>query len=771
MSTLRRVLLPTWLALALALVPLAAAAHSELVSSIPAANASLPKSPAELSLTFSEAVDIASSHVDLLDSSQATVPGLGSLSANADSTTVTVSVPTLKRGVYTVSYQVTSAVDGHVTSGIYAFLVDPTGAQPPPSVPTQSTSPSSDPDVVATRWLALAAMLALFGTALFWLVSARPALSPEHRTTPWGAMAISGALAFGGQALYLNLAARPLVAAVGHAGHSATTGFPLDPAGPFGWTPFAIAMRIALAGSVVAFALATWHWARGDEARRRGRLLGEHRDGVWLAVVGVAAAVALAGTSLGGHAAAIGGPVNAVFDWLHLAAVGAWLGTLPGLLLLALRLRGAGPGGGSLRAALRRHSRVAFVAAPIVAATGLANSPLVLGSSRELVASGYGDLLLAKSVLFSVAIGIGSANFFLVRGGTFRRSLPLIATELVVGALAVLAAAGMTTGQPGANRPPTLVSSAVGTAHLYGTAGESTVHVAVDRAEPGDQRYQVSVANATSGAVRTDVQRVYLLFTPPAKSGLPPERVQLTAGNDAGLWSTRGAYTPIVGDWKLGVIVRRVGLLDETTSFDLPVREPVPAQVVPPADTGVGVPVPLAAAWAALPEGIASWAVPLLLLAVALLLGLAVRVGVRGRRIVNVARLLAVLLAVVIGLGVASRAAVQAANEPSASDAAAANPVPRDADSVARGKQLYLANCAACHGVDGSGGGPALVTTGEAAEPLSQVVPELSDGTIAYRIAVGTVVTRMPGFAGTLSPNDRWDLVNYLRATWPGTDR
>jgi mono/diheme cytochrome c family protein len=29
----------------------------------------------------------------------------------------------------------------------------------------------------------------------------------------------------------------------------------------------------------------------------------------------------------------------------------------------------------------------------------------------------------------------------------------------------------------------------------------------------------------------------------------------------------------------------------------------------------------------------------------------------------------------------------------------------------------------------------------------------------------------MPGFAGTLSQNDRWDLVNYLRATWPGTAR
>jgi mono/diheme cytochrome c family protein len=51
--------------------------------------------------------------------------------------------------------------------------------------------------------------------------------------------------------------------------------------------------------------------------------------------------------------------------------------------------------------------------------------------------------------------------------------------------------------------------------------------------------------------------------------------------------------------------------------------------------------------------------------------------------------------------------------------------------------------------------------------PLADLVPQLSDGAIARRIEVGTAGTRMPPFAATLSENDRWDLVNYLRATWP----
>ena len=53
--------------------------------------------------------------------------------------------------------------------------------------------------------------------------------------------------------------------------------------------------------------------------------------------------------------------------------------------------------------------------------TGLANSPLVVDESRELVASGYGNLLLAKALLVSVAVGLGSANFFLARARPRRR--------------------------------------------------------------------------------------------------------------------------------------------------------------------------------------------------------------------------------------------------------------------------------------------------------------------------------------------------------------
>jgi putative copper export protein/mono/diheme cytochrome c family protein len=555
-----------------------------------------------------------------------------------------------------------------------------------------------------------------------------------------------------GLVLYLTLAARPIVAP-GHLAHD--TVFPLDFAAPFGWTPFAIAMRVAMLGAFASFVLAASHWIAHDEARRGSRPAPLSADRAWLAVMLAAAILTLAGMSFAGHAAALGGPLLAIVDLVHLLAVAAWIGTLAGLFLLVVRARPA------VSDALRRHSRLALAAAPVVVLSGLANSPLVLGSSRELVASGYGNLLLSKALLFSAAVAIGSVNFFLVRSGSVRRSIPLIGAELVLGMVAVLAAAGLVSGQPSANRQPVLVSPAIGTAHLYGEAGASSVHTAVNLPAPGSQRYQVGVADLVSGHPRTDVQRVFLVFAPPDGSDLAPERVQLNQGTAPGVWGVQGAYTPVVGDWGLDVIVRRVGERDETVHLDLPVAEPRPAQTVPPPDIGIGVPTPLAATWRWLPPGAGGWLVLLGLMAGALAMALVARA--RPSAALSAARAALLLIVLVVGIAIGSRAVVEAANLAPASAASQANAHPFSRESVARGESLYLANCAACHGALGDGDGPTAQRSGSFMAPLSDRVPALSDGSLAYRIAVGTVGSGMPGFASTLSEDDRWDLVNYLR--------
>ena len=81
-----------------------------------------------------------------------------------------------------------------------------------------------------------------------------------------------------------------------------------------------------------------------------------------------------------------------------------------------------------------------------------------------------------------------------------------------------------------------------------------------------------------------------------------------------------------------------------------------------------------------------------------------------------------------------------------------------------RANEIYNTTCAACHGIDGHGDGPTAQRLGWTLMPLNEELPQLSDGALNYRIAVGTVGTGMPGFAGTLAERDRWDLVNYLRS-------
>jgi methionine-rich copper-binding protein CopC/putative copper export protein/mono/diheme cytochrome c family protein len=736
-------------------LPASATAHAELIASDPVANATLPAAPGTLTLTFNETIDAPSAAVTLLTAQQAVVPGLGPLSLDATGTTTSVRLPTLDPGTYAVSYQVTSAVDGHVTSGSFSFLIDPTGTAAPPAAESSSTSLSSGLEVVAARWLALAATLALAGIVIFWLFSARPALAATAESevaAPWGAICLAAVASLLGLVLYLTLAARPIVAAT-HGAHA--TWFPLDFAGPFGWTPFAIAMRVAMLGALAAFVLAASQWVAHDEARRANRRAPLAADRDWLAVMLAAAILTLAGMSFAGHAAALGGPLLAIVDLVHLLAVAAWIGTLAGLFLFVARARSA------VAMALRRHSRLALAAAPVVVLSGLANSPLVLGSSRELVASGYGNLLVSKALLFSAAVAIGAVNFILVRSGSVRRSLRLVGAELVIGTVAVLAAAGLVSGQPAANRQPVPVSRAMGTIHLYGEAGGSSVHTAVNLPTPGSQRYQVGVADPATGHPRTDVHGVDIVFTPPGGSALAPRRVKLNQGADPSVWGVQGDYTPVVGEWRLEVIVRRVDERDESVRFDLPVAEPQPPQTVPPSDIGVGVPVPLAATWRWLPAGSGGW-----LLLLGLLIGVLALAWVARERpslalsAMRAAMLLAVL---VVGLAVGSRALVQAANQAPAAADAQANPRPMSPVSVTRGRSLYLANCVACHGTLGDGNGPTAQRSGLFMAPLTDRVPALSDGSLAYRMAVGTVGSGMPGFASTLSEDDRWDLVNYLR--------
>jgi putative copper resistance protein D len=90
---------------------------------------------------------------------------------------------------------------------------------------------------------------------------------------------------------------------------------------------------------------------------------------------------------------------------------------------------------------------------------------------------------------------------------------------------------------------------------------------------------------------------------------------------------------------------------------------------------------------------------------------------------------------------------------------------PYDAASVARGAAAYAANCAICHGATGHGDGPAVVTL--PVRPADLTAPHIfthTQGDQFWWVSHGTEDGVMPGFAGVMSVNARWDVINFIRA-------
>jgi putative copper resistance protein D len=125
-------------------------------------------------------------------------------------------------------------------------------------------------------------------------------------------------------------------------------------------------------------------------------------------VLQLATAAALAGLlAVVGHAGATPGAIGWVHlasDVVHVLAAAAWLGGLPAL---ALMLASATP---NASAATRRFSILGMVSVAALLASGLINSWQLLGGPGDLLAAAYGQVLLAKIILFAAMVGVAAVN-------------------------------------------------------------------------------------------------------------------------------------------------------------------------------------------------------------------------------------------------------------------------------------------------------------------------------------------------------------------------
>ncbi|XVS66738.1 copper resistance CopC family protein [Actinosynnema sp. CA-299493] len=123
-------------------------AHTELVSSDPAAGASLAQRPTLLTLTFTEPVPAESAEVTVLAADGSAWP-TGQVVADGAKLTVPLLESGSPAGQHTVSWTVES-LDGDFVDGTFAFTVTaPPAAQPPPAATTPATTPAAPPAVTS----------------------------------------------------------------------------------------------------------------------------------------------------------------------------------------------------------------------------------------------------------------------------------------------------------------------------------------------------------------------------------------------------------------------------------------------------------------------------------------------------------------------------------------------------------------------------------------------------------------------------------------------
>jgi copper resistance protein C len=118
----RKRLLGAWV-LGLALLsPTAALAHAVLVKSVPAQRSTLTESPPRVELWFNERLEPAYSRASVTDGAGAQVDLRDALVSKEDARRLSLSLPPLQPGRYSVKFRVLS-VDGHVVESSLTFTI------------------------------------------------------------------------------------------------------------------------------------------------------------------------------------------------------------------------------------------------------------------------------------------------------------------------------------------------------------------------------------------------------------------------------------------------------------------------------------------------------------------------------------------------------------------------------------------------------------------------------------------------------------------------
>ena len=603
-----------------------ALAHANLVRSLPEANSVLDTAPSELRLWFSEAPEPRFSEVQLLNSSGQRVDAVGPLHPDANDPTLLVApLGHLSPGVYTVSWRATSADDGHITEGAFAFVVGKdqiSSGSLPSTAPGATLAGGSSPTISSTvdRWVGYIAMALLTGVFAFFLFVLRPALIEAATAQPGQAPARPRTVAIPSAfliALWLGLGlalVTTLIGAVLQAASSANVG-PLDAIGSPLYTLLVHTrygmlfwVRWLLYLLLLALLATRRSWARHASVAKQ----------FWITGLELSALLLLT-TSLSGHAAA--GPdtsrtvsigagtspiITTVADWLHLMAASVWIG---GLIALSLALPWARQTQGVMPAfaisrMVSRFSRMATVCVVTLGLTGLFQAALDVGDWENLLDTPYGMSLLIKVVLLIPLLGLAAINLLLIGRrmvDATRAPEPNVAIQpwyrhlrQTVGGELLFVFGLLLVTSVLVNLQPAREAFGPGQV-LRGGADDLRAVLVINPGRPGINTFDLYIHDKMGRAV-TDAEEVAFLFSMVDRNIGETEAFADNIGG--GHYLTRGGYVSMIGTWRIRVLVRRSGQDDVILALTFVPRQPSNASTVAPdVDSGALGSITLNAWW------------------------------------------------------------------------------------------------------------------------------------------------------------------------------
>jgi copper transport protein len=382
-------------------LPAAASAHAYLIKTVPAASVVLNGAPANIQLTFDEAVEPRLAIISVTDAgARQETTGAPHRSPTDPDTLLVPLRPQLPEGWYLIYWRAIS-VDGHPVQGAFTYAIGPNpGPVPQFRVPSISATAITPPLLVA-RWAMFVTVMAAVGLLVMRLLIARPLVL---RVDGASLRALTRACAI---AAALGLVAIPVYLDFSTANDSLRSVFdlpalvPLYRATAFGRT--IVDLELCFALFCVAGGIALWVDRPDRERRSVVELIAT--CGALLAAAGV-----LIVPGLSGHAAQTAPRgLTLLFDSLHLASGSVWLGGLLGLLVLwfavSPRQRVA-----ALSVCVPRFSNVALGAVLVLAATGAGESVDHMPAVNALWETGFGRAILVKAGLLGIAAVIASGN-------------------------------------------------------------------------------------------------------------------------------------------------------------------------------------------------------------------------------------------------------------------------------------------------------------------------------------------------------------------------